>query len=228
MNIIVSPRLTLCNGDRMKQPEFHRRYEAYPEDMKFELVGGIVYMASPLGLPHSDYDEEVGFLLGLYRRATPGTQVLHGASTILDEENEPQPDLGLRILPDFGGQSRTTPDDMYVEGAPEWLGEIAHSSRAIDMNQKRVAYRQSGILEYMVLLVEEQELHWFDFQRGRLIRPNRDGFSQSRVFPGLWIDGAALLARDSKRTQEGLELGLASPEHARFVKRLERAHRRQS
>jgi Uma2 family endonuclease len=225
MNIIVTPRLTLCNGDRMKQPEFHRRYQTYPKDKKFELVGGTVFMASPLGLPHSDYDGEVGFLLELYRRATPGTQVLHNATTILDEENEPQPDLGLRILPDYGGLSRTTPDN-YVEGPPEWLGEISHSSRAIDMNQKRAAYRQSGILEYLVLLVEEQELHWFDFQRGRLIRPDREGISRSRVFPGLWIDGAALLARDSKRIEEVIREGVASPEHARFVKRLERARRR--
>src|SRR5262245_23953577 len=222
MSTIVSPRLTLCNGDRMKQPEFHRRYLTYPEDKKFELVGGTVFMASPLGLPHSEYDEEVGFLLGLYRRGTPGTQVLHNATTILDEENEPQPDLGLRILPDYGGRSRTTRDN-YVEGPPEWLGEIAHSRRAIDMNLKRAAYQQCGIREYLVVLVEERQLHWFDFQRGRLIRPNREGISCSRVFPGLWIDGAALLARDSKRSEEVMREGLASPEHARFLQRLERA-----
>ncbi len=26
----------LRNGDRLTQPEFHGRYEAYPEDVKFE------------------------------------------------------------------------------------------------------------------------------------------------------------------------------------------------
>jgi hypothetical protein len=31
----------LHNGDRLTQPEFHRRYEAYPEDVKFELKGGL-------------------------------------------------------------------------------------------------------------------------------------------------------------------------------------------
>jgi hypothetical protein len=29
----------LHNGDRLTQPEFHRRYEGYPEDVKFELKG---------------------------------------------------------------------------------------------------------------------------------------------------------------------------------------------
>src|SRR5207244_819999 len=46
----------LVNGQRMKQPEFHRRYEACPEDEKWELIGGIVYMSSPLRYPHGHYD----------------------------------------------------------------------------------------------------------------------------------------------------------------------------
>ncbi|HEY7313349.1 MAG TPA: hypothetical protein VH643_28630 [Gemmataceae bacterium] len=45
----------LVNGERMKQPEFHRRYAAYEEDEKWELIGGIVYRASPmLSLTHSN------------------------------------------------------------------------------------------------------------------------------------------------------------------------------
>jgi Putative restriction endonuclease len=225
MNRIVSPPLTLCNGDRMKQPEFHRRYKAYPKQEKFELIGGIVYVASPLRRPHAMYEEELSFPLGLYRRATPGVELLPNATTILSEDNEPQPDLGLRLLEEYGGRSRLTPEE-YIEGPPELLAEIAYSSWAMDMNQKRDAYQQTGVLEYLVLLVEERQLHWFDFQRGRLIRPNREGISCSRVFPGLWLDGGALLARDSRRVQEVVQLGLASPEHARFVKRLERARRR--
>src|SRR6185312_8486210 len=133
----------LVNGERMTQPEFHRRYEACPEDEKWELIGGIVYMASPLKLPHSDYDDEIGYVLGTYRRATPGTQATHNATAILDDESEPQPDLGLRILPEYGGQSRTTPDD-YVEGAPELVVEVAHSRRALAMHDKRDDYQRTG------------------------------------------------------------------------------------
>ena len=47
----------LVNGERMKQPEFHRRYAAYEEDEKGELIGGIVYRASPmLSLTHSNWN----------------------------------------------------------------------------------------------------------------------------------------------------------------------------
>jgi Uma2 family endonuclease len=217
----------LNNGDRMKQPEFHRRYRRCPEDKKFELIGGIVYMASPLSAVHSDYDEELGFALGLYRRATSGVGNMHNATTILGEESEPQPDLGLRILPAFGGRS-TINDAGYFEGPPELLAEIAVSSRAIDMYGKRDDYEQAGVQEYLVLCVEEQELRWFHFHSGREIKPTAEGIYCSRVFPGLWIDGRALLARDSGRIAEVIQQGLASRQHAAFVKRLETARRKKS
>jgi Uma2 family endonuclease len=212
----------LVNGDRMTQAEFHRRYEQYPEDVKFELIGGIVYMASPLRLPHSDYDDELGFVLGMYRRSTPGVQVLHGATTILGDDSEPQPDLGLRILPEYGGQSRSVKD--YVTGPPEFLVEIAHSTRSLDMHQKRRDYRLAGVVEYLVLCVEEQELHWFNF-KGRALRPDAKGTYRSRVFPGLWVNGPALLARDSDRAAVILQEGIASAEHTAFVERLKAARR---
>lgn len=215
----------LENGDRMAQSEFHRRYEAYPDDVKIELVGGVVFMASPLRIDHSDYTVEISLVLGIYRGATPGVHILQNATTILGEESEPQPDLGLRILPEYAGQSRDT-ENNYVQGAPEFLIEVAYSTRALDMHQKRADYERAGAQEYLVLCVEEQELHWFSFKTRRSITPDTKGVYHSRAFPGLWIDGPALLAKDSTRVAEVVRQGLASPEHAAFVKRLEAARRR--
>ena len=95
------------------------------------------------------------------------------------------------------------------------------------MHQKRQDYEQAGVIEYLVLCVEERELHWFHFPTGRSIKPDREGVARSRVFPGLWLDPAGLLARSAARWREVVRLGLASPEHARFVKRLEAARRKQ-
>ena len=236
MSTISTPRLIpppssgngtplLCNGDRMKQPEFHKRYEAYPDDVKFELVGGVVYMASPLRMPHGRYQPFLSFVLMLYQGGTPGVEVADNATVILGEESEPQPDLLLRILTEYGGRSGVT-EDEYCQGPPELLAEIAHSSRAIDMNQKRADYEQCGVLEYLVLCVEERELHWFHFPSRRPIRPDRRGIARSRVFPGLWIDVAALLERDGPRLVAAVQQGLATPAHAAFVRRLERARKR--
>jgi len=211
----------------MKQPEFHRRYQAYPGDVKFELVGGVVYMASPLRRPHGIYHPKLSQALATYESGTPGVELSDNATVILSEESEPQPDLALRILTECGGRSRVNADEYY-EGPPELLAEIAHSSRAIDMNQKRDDYAQAGVLEYLVLCVEEREVHWSHFPSRRMIRPDRAGVARSRVFPGLWIDVAALLERDGSRLVAAVQQGLAAPAHAAFVKRLEKARKRRS
>src|SRR5437870_3691569 len=95
--------LPLHNGDCLTQKEFHRRYETYPEDVKFELIGGIVFMASPVGWPHGTYHLKLGVALELYAAGTPGVEAGDNATTILGEESEPQPDLTLRTLAEYGG-----------------------------------------------------------------------------------------------------------------------------
>ncbi len=235
MSTIVRPRSEarpsgvpfLVNGQQMKQPEFHRRYEACPPHEKWELIGGIVYMASALRYPHGNYDFSVGGALGLYAAATPGVEGAHNVTSILGEESEPQPDLALRIAAQYGGGSRVN-EAEYLEGPPEFIAEIAYSSLDIDLHRKREDYEEAGVIEYLVLSIEEQELHWFHFPTGKMIRAGRQGVYRSHVFPGLWIDGPALLARDSKRLMEVVQQGLASPEHARFVRRLEAERRKHS
>ncbi|HEY2253742.1 MAG TPA: hypothetical protein VGH74_21860 [Planctomycetaceae bacterium] len=126
----VKEALELFNGDRLSQAEFHRRYEAQPDDVRFELIGGV------------------------------------------------------------------------------------------DLNQKKSGYQRAGVKEYLVVCLEEQELHWFSFRPRRRIVPDRQGVFRSHTLPGLWLDGPALLARSSSRLLRTLEQGLASEEHAAFARRL--------
>jgi hypothetical protein len=220
-----APVPPLENGERLTQAEFHRRYEACPDDVKAELIGGIVYMASPLRRPHATHHPELSGVFWLFKGMTPGVELLDNVTTILGEESEPQPDLELRILPEWGGRSRTTEED-YVGGGPEMVAEIAHSSRSLDLGRKRNDYQQAGVVEYLVLCVEEREVHWFDFRTGRPLRPNREGVYRSRVFPGLWVHERALLERDTLRLMAVVQQGLASRAHAAFVKKLQAAHRK--
>jgi Uma2 family endonuclease len=216
----------LRQGMRLTQPEFHRRYEAYPEDVKFELIGGVVYMASPLSEQHGFQHTELIGAFVQYKTATPGTRQTGDATTILGKKSEPRPDLSLRILSDYGGQARVN-DDGYLEGAPELIAEVSLSREDIDLGAKREDYQKAGVLEYLVVCLREQAIHWFDFRAGKEIRPRR-GVYRSRVFPGLWIDGPALLAGDSARLIQAVQEGIATPAHARFVQRLARAHDRLS
>src|SRR6266403_2443471 len=75
----------LHNGDRLAQPEFHRRYTAMPGEIKAELVGGIVYMAPPVGQGHGEADIRLGAVLTMYEAATPGVRASHNTTVILGE-----------------------------------------------------------------------------------------------------------------------------------------------
>src|SRR5262245_21242869 len=123
----------------MTQPEFHRIYEEMREGFKAELVGGVVFVPSPLRISHAESDTNLATVLGIYKSETPGVQALQNSTVILGEEDEPQPDESLRIRPEYGGQSKTTPDD-YVEGPPELHAEIAASGKSLDLHGKRERY----------------------------------------------------------------------------------------
>jgi Uma2 family endonuclease len=215
----------LHNGDRMTQTEFHRAYEGYSDDVKFELIQGTVYMASPLRCEHARRHVQVSTLLERYESKTPGVELLDNATTILGPKSEHQPDLALRVLSEYGGQSRETAKG-YIEGPLEFIVEIASSTRAIDLHQKRLDYQQAGVREYLVVCVEEPELQWFRIRPAGRVRPDDAVVYRSRVFPGLWIDGPALLARERSRVLTVLRAGLAAPEHAAFVRRLASQHGR--
>jgi Uma2 family endonuclease len=166
-------------------------------------------------------------VLGLYAAGTPGVEAGDNATLILGEESEPQPDLALRILAECGGQS-TVGADEYVRGALELVAEVAYSARALDLNQKLQDYRKAGVREHLVLSIEEGRVHWFLFPSDERIRPNRQGVLRSVVFPGLWVHEQALIDRDSRRLIEIAQQGLASRQHAAFVRRLAAARRKRT
>jgi Uma2 family endonuclease len=217
--VVARPRVELYSGDRMKRDEFHRLYERAPEDFKAELIGGIVYVASPLKLSHGTPHVLLSALLAAYSARTPGTQTSDNTTVFLGDDGEPQPDLFLRILPEYGGQSATTPDE-YVLGAPELILELAHSSQAIDLHAKKDMYAQYGGREYVVACLRENELRWFDLAAGKELAADSAGILRVSVFPGLWINGPALFAHDYGQLMATVDKGLATPEHDEFVRQL--------
>src|SRR5438552_16015933 len=92
----------LTPGDHLTRSEFLRRWEAHPENNNAELIGGTVFMSSPVSVEHGDSDGDVGTWLGVYRAGTPGTASGHNTTSFFLDDT-PQPDLNLRILPEFGG-----------------------------------------------------------------------------------------------------------------------------
>jgi Uma2 family endonuclease len=209
----------LAAGDKLTREEFLRRWEAHPEIKNAELIGGLVYMPSPVSVEHGDMEGDVGTWLGVYKAATPGTASGHNTTSFLLEDT-PQPDLNLRLLPEYGGASSV--EDRYLQGVPEFLAEICRSSVSYDLHVKFNLYRAAGVPEYLAILLHEQEVRWHVLVDGQyqLLPPDPDGVWRSRIFPGLWLDGKALLAGNLQQVLVRLQEGLTSPEHAQLVAEL--------
>lgn len=208
----------LENGDRLTRAEFERRYQAMPTHQKAELIEGRVFMASPVrarkhGQPHA----AVITWLGTYWQATPGVELLDNPTVRLDADNEPQPDACLRLEDWAGGQSRISEDD-YLEGPPELIVEVAASSVSYDLHDKMQVYRRNGVQEYLVWRVLDHAFDWFVLDAGTYVQlpVDGDGMLRSRVFPGLWLAIADLLAGHLAQVVAGLQAGLATPEYLAF------------
>jgi Uma2 family endonuclease len=212
----------LLAGDQLSRTEFERRYHAHPEIKKAELIEGIVYMPSPVTYGrHANPHHSLVTWTGIYRAATPGVEAADNATVRLDNENEVQPDILLRLERTRGGRSFVAPDD-YLVGAPELVVEIAASSANYDMHVKRRVYGRNGVQEYVVALMFDRALHWYVLENGtyEVLPPDADGILRSRVFPGLWLQPDAFWANDLAGLLATVQQGIASSEHQQFVARL--------
>lgn len=209
----------LAFGDKLTREEFLRRWELHPEIKFAELIGGIVYMPSPLSVAHGDMGSMVGTWLCHYSAETPGTRSGNNTTSLLLGQS-PQPDHNLRILPEFGGGSRV--EDSYLGGTPELLAEICRSSASYDLHVKLDLYQEAKVPEYLAILLYENEIRWHILDQGvyRVQPPGPDGVWRSKVFPGLWLDGDALLEDNMSQVLAKLQEGLNSPEHRAFVEQL--------
>ena len=209
-------------GDHLSRDEFERRYDAMPWLKKAELIEGIVYMPPAVRLTY--HAQPHGIILtwmGVYWGSTPGLFFGDNASVRLDEANMPQPDAVMIIKPDLGGQAIVS-EDNYIEGGPELVVEISASTASFDLHTKLQVYRRHNVREYLVWRVLDRAIDWFVLREGEYVRltVGDDGTCRSEVFPGLWLDPAALVKEDVNRVLEVLRQGIDSPEHAAFVARL--------
>jgi hypothetical protein len=212
----------LENGDRLTADEFLRRYDAMPHVKKAELIDGVVYMPTPVRFDsHGEQQADLIGWLVFYRSGTPGTRVGDNSTVRLDLGSVPQPDAVLIIDPALGGQA-TLSAAGYLTAAPELAAEVSASTVSLDLGAKLDVYRRTGVREYVVWRVLDREVDWFILRGSQYERlgPRDAGILASEVFPGLWLDAAALVRGDIARVLEVVRAGIASPEHAAFVQRL--------
>jgi Uma2 family endonuclease len=193
----------LESGDHLSREEFHRRYLEHPEIKRAELVEGVVFVSSPAsnehGVPHGT---AVGWLFA-YKARTPGIELTDNGTLFLPTGDEVQPDACLYKVPPSGGVQLVTRREggrpvRYLEGTPELVFEVAASSASYDLHSKKRAYERSRVPEYIVWQVYDRRIDWFRLQDGQYVpmQPDERGVIESRVFPGLRLAVAKMLAGD--------------------------------
>jgi Uma2 family endonuclease len=133
----------------------------------------------------------------------------------------------------MAGQSSISDDD-YIEGPPEFIAEVAHSSAgsdsdqvlsgcaAYDLHDKKQVYRRSGVQEYLVWQIEEETVDWFVLDDGTYLSlaPDADGPLASRTFPGLVLHMDALQTGDMATVLDTVQQHLDTDPHRAFVEEL--------
>jgi Uma2 family endonuclease len=200
---IKPPTPELENGAVMTREEFHALYSRCEGLERVELIEGVVYLPSPIkARGHSRPQNLMLFWLNAYAAGRPELEPLGPTTVLLDDGNEPEPDaLLLRATP--GWES----EDGYVAKAPELVVEIAFSSHSRDLNQKMRAYERNGVKEYIVWRTDDKAIDWFELRDGAYVarEPDAAGLIESREFPGLVMDRAAMLENDRERVLAALQ-----------------------
>ena len=181
-------------------------------------------MASPVSVAHGDNHADLNLWLGYYSRSTAGCRVGSNATWLMSADNARQPDLAMRILTEYGGQSNC--EGRYAAGAPELIVEVSYTTAAKDAGEKLRLYERIGVREYLIALPAKKQVVWRELHESKFreIPQDADGVLRSRVFPGLWLDPAGLW-RDDFSLLATLQKGIATREHAAFAREL--ADRRQ-
>lgn len=213
---IATPLLEV--GDNLSRDEFLAIWEQLP-DIKFaELIGGIVYMPSPLRREHGQGDRRISTWLGVYEAHTRGCTGGSNVTSLIGEECV-QPDDFLAILEECGGNSW---GEKYLEGSPELVAEISFTSASMDLHQKFDVYEKAGVQEYLVVLLRKKEIRWHRLVKGKYkpMAADAAGTYRSLVFPGLWLDSKAFFKNNMAKVLTTLQAGISSAEHQSFVAEL--------
>lgn len=202
-SVVASKQLPFDNGDVMSREQFHRLYSECEELQRVELIEGIVYLPSPIrSKGHAEEQMLMLVWLDAYasRHEESGLSAQPPNSVMLDDENEPEPDAMLFR------KDQAQFDDGYLASAPELIVEIAASSAARDLHQKKRAYECNGVREYIVWRTRDKAIDWFRLVDGAYvtISPNAEGIIESAEFPGLRLDVPAMLAHDRARVLRAL------------------------
>jgi Uma2 family endonuclease len=158
---------------RFTRADYHRMAEAgiLQPDARVELIDGDIVEMSPIGRRHNS---RVDWLNRALSRAVGDEAIVRvQGSIVLDDNDEPEPDLVLlRPRADFYADKDATAEDVLL------VVEVADSSEPYDRRTKAPLYARHGIPEYWLLDLTRNTLT-------RYLDPTPDSYATTRVYrPG--------------------------------------------
>ena len=209
----------LCAGDRLTRAEFERRYSAMPKSRKQNLLKGSFICRRPLLTTtpaRISISSRCWASIALRRPGCKAATTERYVSTWKTNLSRTPFFASCRSAADSRARRRVrgrcARTDCRDLGQQRQLRSARQASRVPAEWRVRVHGMASLGLGHRLVCVREDR-----FER---LLPTAEGHYRSEVFPGLWLNAAALLRGDVAQVLAVLQQGIASSEHAALVVRL--------
>lgn len=148
---------------RKRQGEYTLEdYLALPDDIRAELIDGVIYYMGAPTTPHQFFGDEIQSQLRDYIRRKKGNCVAMTAAVNVqldcDDKTMVQPDV--IVICDRDKFRR-----KGIYGAPEMVVEVlSPSTRKRDMSLKLSKYRNAGVKEYWMIDLHKKRILVYEFE----------------------------------------------------------------
>lgn len=165
----------------------YQDYCLLPEDKRYELIDGELYMAPAPGSRHQSVLRNLEFLMWTFVKANHLGQVFFAPfDVILSNEDVVQPDLLF-----VSQERRDIISERGCEGPPDLVVEVlSPSSAQRDRVLKRKLYAQYGVREYWLVDIENETIEVLHLGEEDFISQgsySSEGQAVSQVLPGLSV-----------------------------------------
>ena len=175
----------------MKQAEIKftfRDYQQLPDDSRYELVEGVLYLVPSPTLYHQRVLRQIELALWMYvRQNALGEIYFAPCDVVLSEISVVQPDLLFVSKEHIGILT-----DANVQGAPDLVVEIlSPATGQRDLGIKRKLYAMHGVREYWIVDPEAQTvevLTWTEVGYRTVAVVPKTGTLTSSLLPGLSLN----------------------------------------
>jgi len=155
------------------------------EDVKVELIDGVMIVHSPEKTRHEDVFGFMFPLMRIFAIQTKQGKVLGSMATVhLGECRKVKPDIVA-----VREERRSIITEEAVEGAPDLVVEIvSQSTRRYDFGEKRKVYEEAGVPEIWLVDFEQRQVTVLRKTRqGYRSETKKTGVLKSQVLKGFWL-----------------------------------------